>query len=54
MTDKQLDELIELLEKPNFELTLDTRDLLALFVEIKELRKLTRMQAKYIEEHLSI
>lgn len=49
-----LDELIELMKKPNFKVTIDTNDLLALLIELKESRKLIKQQAQYIENHLSI
>ena len=49
-----LDELIELMKKPNFTVTLDTNDIPALLIELKESRKLIKQQAQYIENHLSI
>ena len=49
-----LDELIELMKKPNFEVKIDTNDLLAFLIELKESRILIKQQAQYIENHLSI
>lgn len=49
-----LDELIELMKKPNFEVTIDTNDILGLLIELKESRELIKQQAQYIENHLSI
>lgn len=54
MTNKEIEDLIESLKKPNFKITIDTNDLLALLIELKESRELVRRQAQYIENHLSI
>lgn len=54
MTNKEIEDLIETLKKPNFKITIDTNDLLSLLIELKELRELIRRQAQYIENHLSI
>lgn len=50
----KLEDFIELLKKPDFKATIDTNDLLALLIELKESRELIRQQAQYIENHLSI
>lgn len=54
MTNKEIEDLIESLKKPNFKITIDTNDLLSLLIELKESRELIRRQAQYIENHLSI
>lgn len=52
MTNKEIEDLIESLKKPNFNVTINSTDLLSLLTEIKESRELLRLQAQYIENHL--
>lgn len=54
MTNKEIEDLIESLKKPNFNITINSNDLLSLLIELKESRELIRRQAQYIENHLSI
>lgn len=47
-----LDEYIELFEKPTFEVTVDTAELLGICKELKEARKLIKNMSRYIEENI--
>lgn len=49
-----LEEYIEVLEKPSFEIEVDTSELLGLLKELKDARKLIKQQAIYIEAYIDM
>ena len=47
-----LEQYIELFEKPNFKVEVDTAELLSLFKELRDARELIKRQAQYIEVYI--
>lgn len=47
-----LEQYIELFEKPNFKVEVDTAELISLFKELRDARELIKRQAQYIEAYI--